>query len=87
MDRWSPMPNEQQIQDTPDDGLPRPSISAESLAEPFSAIAFWLAIAVPVLYIPFLTTGINSLRELGLFLGVFGLHLAALYTGQSYRRE
>jgi hypothetical protein len=80
------MSNERPLHDNPDEDLLRPSVSLESLANPLSAIAFWLAIAIPVLYIPFLTTGINSLGELGLFLGVFGLHLAALYTGRSYRR-
>jgi hypothetical protein len=81
------MTNERPLQETPEDGLAIPSISVASLAEPLSAIAFWLAIAIPVLYIPFLTTGIHGLRELGLFLGVFGIHILALYTGRSYRRE
>jgi hypothetical protein len=79
--------NEPSLQDQPEDGLLVPPVSAESLARPLSAIAFWLAIALPVLYVPFLTTGINGLRELGLFLGVFGLHLTALYAGRTYRRE
>ena len=86
-DRWSPMSNEQSLQDAPEEGLPRPSISIESLTDPFSAIAFWLAITIPVLYVPFLATGINGLDELGLFLGVFGLHLGTLYAGRSYRRD
>ena len=86
-DRWSPVSNNQPLQDAPDGGLRLPAISLESLAEPLSAIAFWLAIALPVLYIPFVTTGINGVRQLSLFLAVFGLHVTALYTGHSYRTE
>ena len=70
---------------TPTDGFP--DVSVGSLANPLSAVAFWLAIALPVLYIPLLTTGIHGLEELTLFLGVFGLHLLALVAGRSYRRE
>jgi len=81
------MPNRQPLQDTTEDGLPRPTISIESLANPLSAIAFWLAIALPVLYVPLLTTGIDGLGELGLFLSVFALHLLALFGGRSYGRE
>jgi hypothetical protein len=81
------MSNNQPLQDTHEEGVSVPPISVESLTGPLSAVAFWLAIAIPLLYVPFLTTGINGLRELGLFLGVFGLHLVALYTGRSYHRE
>ena len=55
------------------------------LSRPVSALAFWLAIALPALYLPLLLTGLSSVPDLALFLGLFGLHLGALVGGRSYR--
>ena len=65
----------------------RPFLPAGSLATPVSALAFWLAIALPALYLPLLLTGLSTVPDLMLFLGLFGLHLVALVGGRSYRRE
>lgn len=63
-----------------DDGRPAPTV----LREPLSTIAFWSAIALPVLYLPLLAVGLGSVRDLALFLGLFVLHLAALLAGRSH---
>ena len=80
------MSNRNPLHDATDDWL-RPSITVETIATPLSALAFWAAIAIPVMYVPLLATGIDGVAELGLFFGLFGLHLLALFAGRSYRRE
>lgn len=65
----------------------RPRLPAGPLTAPVSALAFWLAIALPALYLPLLLTGLSTVADLTLFLALFGLHLAALVGGRSYRRE
>ena len=65
----------------------RPFLPAGSLTTPVSALAFWLAIALPALYLPLLLTGLSTVPDLVLFLSLFGLHLVALVGGRSYRRE
>lgn len=65
----------------------RPLLPAGSLTAPISALAFWSAIALPALYLPLLLTGLSTVPDLALFLSLFGLHLAALVGGRSYRRE
>lgn len=64
-----------------DGGRPAPT----ALREPLSTIAFWSAIALPVLYVPLLAVGLGSVRDLVLFVGLFVLHLAALLAGRSHR--
>lgn len=54
------------------------------LPEPVSALSFWSAIALPAFYLPLLAAGIESVRGLGLFLGLFGLHVVALVIGRHY---
>jgi hypothetical protein len=56
----------------------------DDLSEPLSAVAFWSAIALPLLYVPLLAAGIGSTQDLLLFLGLFALHLVALFGGRSY---
>jgi hypothetical protein len=65
----------------------RPFLPTRTIAAPASALAFWSAIALPALYIPLLFTGLSTVPDLALFLGLFGLHLVALVGGQSYRRD
>ena len=65
----------------------RPFRPVRSLPMPLSAIAFWLAIALPALYLPLLLTGLSTPTDLLTFLGLFGLHAVALVGGRSYRRD
>lgn len=50
-----------------------------------STVSFWSAIALPALYLPLLLRGIESVAGLGLFLGLFGLHVLALMGGRRHR--
>lgn len=47
-----------------------------------STLAFWGAIALPALYLPLLVDGIETADRLGLFFGLFGLHVMALVGGR-----
>lgn len=52
-----------------------------------AALSFWSAIALPVLYLPFLASGIETTTGLITFFGLFGLHVLALLGGRSYHRS
>jgi len=60
----------------------RPLVS--ELSKPLSAVAFWSAIALPLLYLPLLGAGLRTTQDLLLFMGLFALHLVALVGGRSY---
>ena len=63
-------------------GIPRPY---RWLSTPVTAIAFYGAIALPAVYLPLLVAGIETTDGLVTFLGLLGLHLAALVGGRSYQ--
>lgn len=52
-----------------------------------SALAFWSAIALPVLYLPLLAKGLSSVDDLLAFLALLGVHILALLAGRSHRRH
>lgn len=51
------------------------------------AAAFWSGIALPLVYLPLLAQGIETVSGLGLVLGLIELHLAALIIGRNHGRE
>lgn len=72
------------------DQLPQSKVtlpSKQTVQKPLAVLGFWSAITLPALYLPLLFTGINTLKGLGLFFGLFGLHLVSLMLGQSHRRD
>lgn len=50
------------------------------------ATAFWLAIALPFLYLPLVLGGLAGRAELLAFAGLVVLNLVALVIGHGYRR-
>lgn len=91
--RWSPLADAEPLHDrrTPigtsgGESSTGGLIAARTLTAPLSALAFWLAIALPALYLPLFVTGLESTGDLLTFLGLFGLHLLALFAGRSHRR-
>ncbi|WP_226480297.1 hypothetical protein [Natrinema amylolyticum] len=60
--------------------------AAPGLASPIRAAGFWAAIAMPVLYLPLLATGLSSSLDGGLFIGLLVGNLVALYVGHAHRR-
>lgn len=65
----------------PENGMP----SVPTLTKPLAVLAFWSAIALPALYLPFLAVGLETVDDLLVFLGLFGLHTVTLIIGQSHR--
>ncbi|MDY6818899.1 MAG: hypothetical protein SVG88_09570 [Halobacteriales archaeon] len=61
--------------------------SKRSVMQPISALGFWSAIALPALYLPLLVTGLDSVDDLLVFLGLFAIHLVSLYVGRTHRRD
>lgn len=75
---------------TADDRLSRVHIGdllERWVLKPLSVLAFWSAIALPVLYLPLFLTGPDTADELGVVLGLVGLHVIALFVGRSHYRE
>lgn len=48
-------------------------------------VSFWLAIWMPMLYVPFLLSGIDTSSELLTFLVLLVLHLFVLFVGRSHQ--
>lgn len=50
-----------------------------------AGLSFWGAIALPVGYVPLFVSGINTPSDLGVFLGLFAIHILALIGGRHYQ--
>lgn len=50
-----------------------------------SAVSFWSAIVLPLIYLTLLATGIDSPSKFRWFLGLVGLHVITLIVGHSFR--
>lgn len=61
--------------------------STRTALDSLSALAFWSAIGLPILYLPLLVTGLSNAGDLLVFLGLFTVHILALLAGRSHRRE
>lgn len=55
------------------------------LAAPFRVVAFWMAIALPFLYLPLLYRGLSG-QEATVLIGLVALNGLALVLGHDYRR-
>lgn len=61
---------------------PRPMASIQY---GISAIAFWSAIGLPLVYLPLLAQGIDSISGLAFVLGLIEFHLVALFFGHGHQ--
>ncbi|QSW99126.1 hypothetical protein [Haloterrigena alkaliphila] len=59
---------------------------APTYATPIRVAGFWGAIVFPVCYVPVLATGLSTVLDVGLFLGLIAVNLLALYVGHTHRR-
>ena len=57
----------------------------DRLEGPLAAVAYWLAVGLPIVYLGVLVTGIESTVELGVFVGLLAVHGLALIGGRNYR--
>ena len=69
---------------TKSDTLRVPELTASHFSHVFSKIAFWSAITLPVIYLPLLVVGLDSLIDLLMFFSLFTLHVIALVLGQTH---
>jgi len=78
----------------PIDRLPRPRelIDARpvrrgvaAVAAPLRFVAFWLAVALPFLYLPLLATGLDGARPT-VFVGLLLVNVVALVLGHDHHR-
>lgn len=50
-------------------------------------VGFWVAVLLPITYVPFLVTGVPTQSHLLLLLGILCAHAVALVAGHGYGRE
>jgi hypothetical protein len=55
------------------------------VAAPLRFVGFWLAVALPFLYLPLLVGGLSG-EQPQVFVGLLGLNVLALLFGHSYAR-
>ena len=58
-----------------------------SAGSALTAAGFWLGTVLPVLYVPVIVSGIDSLRSLVVFLTLLVVHVLALVVGHDHRRD
>ena len=64
------------------------SVRDHPLAGPLEFVGFWMAIALPFLYVPLLVeTQLQTSAEAATFIALLGLNVLALLVGHSHRRE
>jgi hypothetical protein len=66
------------------DTLRLPELTISHFTHVFSKLAFWSAITLPVVYLPRLFVGLDSLIDLLMFLTLFTLHIISLLLGQPH---
>ena len=59
--------------------------TAQYVAAPLRFVGFWLAVALPFLYLPLLVGGLSG-GQTQVFVGLLGLNVLALLVGHSYGR-
>lgn len=58
------------------------------LSGPLEFVGFWMAIALPFLYVPLLVeTQLQTSAQTATFLALLGLNVLALFVGHSHKRE
>lgn len=59
----------------------------ERVRTALSAVSFWTAITLPLVYVPLLTRGLESPDAVLVVLGLLGFHVLSLVGGRNYRPE
>lgn len=60
---------------------------SEQVVSPIRALSFWVAVALPFLYLPLLATGLQSSALVTAFLALLLCNTVALLIGHSHLRE
>lgn len=59
----------------------------ENVLEPVRILSFWVAVALPFLYIPLLVTGLDNPTVTTVFLVLLVTNAVTLFVGHPHRRE
>jgi len=59
----------------------------ETVVVPVQAVAFWVAVILPFLYVPLLATGLGSPGTTEAFFGLLGANALALFIGNAHLRD
>lgn len=82
-----PAPGLTRIAATARDRLPSPDRMVRTVTAPARALAFWSAIALPVLNLALLLQGLSTASETAVFLGLLVANLVALLVGHPHRAD
>lgn len=69
---------------TESDTIRLPELTLSHFTHIFSKLAFWSAITLPVVYLPLLMVGLDSMIDLLMFFSLFALHVLTLILGQTH---
>jgi len=61
--------------------------ASKHILSPVQALSFWIAVALPFLYIPLLATGLTSRPLIGAFLALLLCNAVALLVGHPHLRD
>ncbi|WP_222919934.1 hypothetical protein [Natrinema sp. SYSU A 869] len=54
------------------------------LSQTVTAVGFWLGTLLPIVYLPVIVAGIDSMGRFSLFVGLMVIHALALVIGHDY---
>ena len=69
------------------DGVSSVRKASKHVLSPVQALSFWVAVALPFLYIPLLATGLTSRPLIGAFLALLLCNAIALLVGHPHLRD
>ncbi|SEW03654.1 hypothetical protein [Natrinema salifodinae] len=55
------------------------------LTRSVTAVGFWIATVLPIVYVPVIAAGIDSMSRLSLFVGLLAINVLALVVGHDYQ--
>lgn len=61
--------------------------SGETVLSSVRVLAFWVAVALPFLYLPLLFTGLETTATTVAFIALLAVNAIALFVGHAHRRD
>lgn len=59
----------------------------QTVATPIQAVAFWVAVVLPFLYVPLLAAGLDTAGTMNAFFGLLAANAVALLVGHPHLRD
>ncbi|WP_054519804.1 hypothetical protein [Halanaeroarchaeum sulfurireducens] len=67
--------------------LPGTLSAYETVLRPIEAVAFWMAVIMPFVYVPLLVTGVETSSEQIAVAALVAVHVVALVVGRRYQAD